>query len=466
MLKIFNTLTGKKEIFKPIIKDKINLYVCGVTVYDFCHIGHGRTFVFFDILVRYLRFSGFEVKYIRNITDIDDKIILRSAKEKTNIHSFTSSMIKEMHKDFNLLGISPPDEEPRVTDFITNIIQIIMKLIQKKHAYKNKNGDIVFAIDSDPNYGTLSRQSLILLKSGLRIPVNNMKKNPIDFVLWKISDQEEYSWDSPWGRGRPGWHIECSAITSIFFNNAIDIHGGGSDLIFPHHENEKSQSTCFNNKSIINFWMHTGMVIINNQKMSKSLGNVHLLRNILKNYDPEVLRYFFLSTHYRHPIYYCEKKIDQAYIALKYLYTALCNTNPFVNNKENVKFEFEFEFYDAMNDDFNTPRAFSIFLKIARKINFFKKTDILKSNQLAFILKYLANNLGFLLQNPEDFLQEKTTLNSCELKEIELLIEKRNIARQLKLWKKADNIREKLISLNVILEDLPDKTIWRKNKKI
>ncbi|QCO71032.1 cysteine--tRNA ligase [Buchnera aphidicola] len=463
MLKIFNTLSGKKEIFKPIKKDKINLYVCGVTVYDFCHIGHGRTFVVFDMIVRYLRFSGFQVKYVRNITDIDDKIILKSIQEKTTIDSFATYMIKEMHKDFNLLGISPPDEEPRITNYINDIIKIIIELIEKKHAYINKNGDVIFSIDSYLNYGTLSRQSLTLLKSGLRIPINNMKKNPLDFVLWKISNKEEYSWNSPWGKGRPGWHIECSAITNVFFNNSIDIHGGGSDLLFPHHENERTQSMCFNDKSIINFWMHTGMVIINNQKMSKSLGNVHFLRNVLKDYDSEVLRYFFLATHYRHPIYYCEKNLDQAYTSLQYLYTALYNTNPCSNNEEGVSFDFEF--YKAMNDDFNTPKVFSIFFKIARKINFFKNKDVSKSDKLAFRLKYLANNLGFLLQKPEDFLQKKTTLNSCTLKKIKSLIEKRNIARKLKLWEKADNIREKLMSLDIIVEDLPDKTIWRKNKK-
>ncbi|MCU4136756.1 cysteine--tRNA ligase [Buchnera aphidicola (Sitobion miscanthi)] len=459
MLKIFNTRTRKKEIFKPIQKDKINLYVCGVTVYDLCHVGHGRTFVFFDIMVRYLRFSGFQVEYIRNITDVDDKIILKSSKENSTISSFTTSMIKEMHKDFKLLGIDSPNKEPRVTDHIDNIINIIQELIKKKHAYINNNGDVVFSVDSDANYGFLSRQSLHSLKSGVRVPINNMKNNPLDFILWKIFNKE-CSWNSPWGRGRPGWHIECSAITDAFFKNVIDIHGGGSDLLFPHHENEMSQSICFNNKSIINFWMHTGMVIINNQKMSKSLGNVYLLRDVLKKYEPEVLRYFFLSTHYRHPIYYCEKNLDQAYMSLKYLYTALYNTHPLSNNEEGINFQLDF--HNAMDDDFNTPKVFSIFFKIARKINFFKNKDILKTNKFSFRLKYLANNLGFLLQKPEDFLQKKTTLNSSILKKIKFLIEKRNIARHLKLWKKADDIRKELISLDIILEDLPDGTVWRK----
>lgn len=460
MLKIFNTLTRKKEIFKPIKEKKINLYVCGVTVYDLCHIGHGRTFVIFDIIVRYLRFSGFKVNYIRNITDIDDKIILKSKKEKIKINVFTSSMIKEMHKDFDLLGIIPPDKEPRVTDYIDNIIKMIIKLIKNQNAYINQDGDVVFSVESDQNYGTLSRQSLTSLQSGLRIPVNNMKKNPLDFILWKISKKEECSWDSPWGRGRPGWHIECSAITHVFFKNSIDIHGGGSDLLFPHHENERSQSISFNNTSQINFWMHAGMVIINNQKMSKSLGNVYFIRDLLKEYSAEVLRYFFLSTHYRHPIYYSKKNLNQAYISLKYLYSSLYNIEPISNSEEGINFQLEF--YDSMNDDFNTPKAFSVFFKIARKINFFKTKDALKASKFAFRLIFLANCLGFLLEDPENFLQQKTTLNSSIVKKIEFLIEKRNIARKLKSWEEADDIRKKLISFNIILEDLSDKTIWRK----
>ncbi|QCI21198.1 cysteine--tRNA ligase [Buchnera aphidicola (Hyperomyzus lactucae)] len=460
MLKIFNTLTKKKEIFKPIKQKKINLYVCGVTVYDLCHIGHGRTFVVFDIIVRYLRFSGFKVNYIRNITDIDDKIIAKSIKEKIKMNVFTTSMIKEMHKDFNLLGIIPPDKEPRVTDYINDIIKIIIHLINNQHAYINQDGDVVFSVESDQNYGTLSRQSLTSLQSGLRIPVNNMKTNPLDFILWKISKEKEFSWDSPWGRGRPGWHIECSAITNVFFKNSIDIHGGGADLLFPHHENERSQSVSFDHTSKINFWMHTGVVIINNQKMSKSLGNAHLIRDLLKEYSSEVLRYFFLSTHYRHPIHYSKENLNQAYRSLKYLYLALCNIQPHSNDEEGMNFQIEF--YDSMNDDFNTPKAFSIFFKIARKINFFKKKDVLKSSKFAFRLIFLANSLGFLLEDPRDFLQQKTILNASIVKKIESLIERRNVARKLKLWEEADNIRKELISLNIVLEDFSDKTTWRK----
>ncbi|QCI23995.1 cysteine--tRNA ligase [Buchnera aphidicola (Macrosiphoniella sanborni)] len=460
MLKIFNTLTGKKEIFTPMKKNKINLYVCGVTVYDFCHIGHGRTFVAFDMIVRYLRLIGFKVKYVRNITDIDDKIIKKSIEEKIEINTLTDLMIKAMNKDFSLLNILPPDEEPRITDYIDNIINIIKKLIHNKYAYFNQDGDVIFSIDSDPNYGTLSRQSLKYLKSGLRIPINHMKKNPLDFILWKVTNKKEYSWNSPWGRGRPGWHIECTAINNVFFKDCIDIHGGGSDLLFPHHENERSQSKCFNHQAKINFWMHTGIVITKNQKMSKSLKNVYFLKDILKDYDSEILRYFFLATHYRHPIHYCQKNLKQAYISLKYLYTSLHNTHPLDNNQEGMNFELFF--YDAMNDDFNTPKVFLIFSQIARKINFFKTQNILKANKLSFRLKKLANFLGLLLKKPQDFLQKKSMLTLDSEKKIELLIERRNIARELKQWKEADKIREELISLDVIVEDFFNQTQWRK----
>ncbi|QCI20614.1 cysteine--tRNA ligase [Buchnera aphidicola (Brachycaudus cardui)] len=460
MLKIFNTLTKTKEFFEPINKNKINLYVCGVTVYDLCHIGHGRTFVAFDMIVRYLRHTGFKVKYVRNITDIDDKIILKSIKNNIDINVFTDLMIKEMNKDFFALGILAPDQEPRVTDYINDIIIMITKLIKNKHAYINYDGDVVFSVDSDHNYGKLSRQSLKSLKSESHIVFKNIKKNPLDFVLWKKSKKEEYSWDSPWGKGRPGWHIECSTINSTLFHGLVDIHGGGSDLLFPHHENERSQSISFDKNSKINFWMHTGVVIINNQKMSKSLGNVYLLRNILKDYNAEVLRYFFLSTHYRHPIYYSENNLKQAYNSLKYLYTALYNTNPYANVEAGKNFVLDF--YNAMNDDFNTPRVFSVFFQLANRINIFKKQNMLIANQLSFVLQSLANCLGLLSQDPEFFLQKKSMLDKKMIKKIEFLINKRDIARRYKSWKEADKLRHVLMSLDIILEDLPNKTIWRK----
>ncbi|AAM68014.1 cysteine--tRNA ligase [Buchnera aphidicola] len=460
MLKIFNTATSKKEIFKPIKNKKINLYVCGVTVYDFCHIGHARTFVVFDMIVRYLRLIGFQVKYIRNITDIDDKIILKSLKEKIDISAFTNIMIKEMNKDFSLLGISPPDEEPRVTNYIIDIIKVIEKLIKNKNAYVNDHGDVIFSINSDKFYGTLSRQSLDKLISGTRISIDKEKKNSSDFILWKKSKKEEkFSWNSPWGKGRPGWHIECTAITNVFFKDYIDIHGGGSDLLFPHHENEISQSRCLNKNFRVKFWMHSGLVIIKNQKMSKSLGNSFFLKDVLEKYEAEVLRFFFLSTHYRHPIYYTEENLKKSEMSLEYLYVTLYGTKPIFDPIEGVNFEIDF--FEALNDDFNTPQAFSILFKLARKINYLKKIDLSKSNFFAFRLQKLAGYLGFLLNTSQYFLQKKLPFDEEIIKKIESLIEKRNFARKSKLWKEADKLRDKLIKLNVILEDLPEKTLWR-----
>ncbi|QCI25108.1 cysteine--tRNA ligase [Buchnera aphidicola (Rhopalosiphum padi)] len=459
MLKIFNTATSKKEIFKPIKNKKINLYVCGVTVYDFCHIGHARTFVVFDMIVRYLRLVGFQVKYVRNITDIDDKIILKSLKEKIDINTFTNTMIKEMNKDFSLLGISPPDVEPRVTTHISDIITVIKKLIKSKNAYISDQGDVVFSINSDKLYGTLSGQFLDRLISGTRIAINKTKKNSLDFILWKkYKKEEKFFWDSPWGKGRPGWHIECTAITNVFFKDYIDIHGGGADLLFPHHENEISQSRCLNKKFRVKLWMHSGLVIIKNQKMSKSLGNSFFLKDILIKYEAEVLRFFFLSTHYRHPIYYTEENLKKSQISLKYLYMTLYGTKPVFDPVEGLNFEMDF--YKALNDDFNTPQAFSVLFKLARKINYLKKIDLSKSNFFAFRLQKLAGCLGFLLNTSRFFLQKTPFLDKKTIEKIEFLIEKRNFARKSKLWKEADKLRDELTKLNVFLEDFPEKTLW------
>lgn len=463
MLKIFNTLTGKKEKFRPIKSKKVNLYVCGITVYDFCHIGHARTFVVFDMIVRYLKFLGFQVKYVRNITDVDDKIITKSLEKNLDIKTFSEQMIHEMNQDFFRLGIDFPNQEPKVTEYINYIIQIIKILIKNKNAYINSQGDVVFSIDSDMFYGSLSGQFLKKLISGTRPILNGIKKNPLDFVLWKRSqEKDKFFWESPWGKGRPGWHIECTAITNFSFENYIDIHGGGSDLLFPHHENEAAQSRCFNNNFKINFWMHSGMVIINDQKMSKSLGNVYFLRDVLLRYQPEVLRYFLLSTHYRHPIYYSEKNLKAAEISLRYLYNALYNTNPIPNSTAGI--DLELLFYDAINDDFNTPKAFVILIKIARKINSFKSYDLYQSNLFAYRLKKLAIILNFLLEKPEDFLQKKSFFSKEKINEIERLIEKRNIFRNLKLWKKADQLRNEIMKLDVILEDSINKTFWKYKK--
>lgn len=465
MLKIFNTLTGKKEKFTSIKNKKINLYVCGVTVYDYCHIGHARTFVVFDMIARYLRYLGFQVKYVRNITDIDDKIILKSLEKNVDIKVLSNQMINFMKQDLFRLGLDSPDHEPRVTEHICDIIEIIKYLVQNKHAYINIEGDVVFSIDTDKNYGSLSRQSLKHLNSNTCINANKIKRNPLDFVLWKKSqEKDKFFWESPWGKGRPGWHIECTAITNATCKNYIDIHGGGSDLLFPHHENELSQSRCFNQKFKINFWMHSGMVIIHNQKMSKSLGNSYFLKDILLQYQPEVLRYFFLSTHYRHPINYSEKNLKISELSLKYLYNTLYNTDPISNVTEGI--DLELLFYNAINDDFNTPQALGVLIKLAKKINYLKKYDVYKSNLLAFRLKKLAISLNFLLEKPENFLQKKFFFSEEKIKEIEILIEQRNIFRNLKLWKEADRLRDKIMKLDVVLEDAQNQTFWRYKKSL
>ncbi|CAL4325033.1 cysteine--tRNA ligase [Buchnera aphidicola] len=460
MLKIFNTLTCKKEIFKPIKKNKINLYVCGVTVDNFCHIGHARTFTVFDMIVRYLRNSHFDVTYVRNITDIDDKIITKSIKENIDINIFTKNMINAMYKDFALLDLLVPDEEPRITNYIQDIINVISELIDKKYAYINHDNDVVFSIDSNCDYGSLSHQSIKLLASGSRIPINNMKKNPLDFILWKKETNHKFSWDAPWGRGRPGWHIECSAMIKVFFENCLDIHGGGSDLLFPHHENERIQSLSLDKKTKINFWMHSGMVVEKNKKMSKSLGNIHFLKDILKCYDAESVRYFLLSTHYRQPIHYSTKSLDQARSSLERLYLALYDTNPISNVSAGKNYIIDFT--NAMNDDFNTPRAFSVLFCLSRDINCLKKQNIMQANLLSFRLRSLGGSLGFLLQKPENFLQKKSFFDSSEIQKIELLIQKRNIARHAHHWIEADKIRDQLLSQDILLEDCPTKTKWRK----
>lgn len=466
MLKIFNSFTGKKEFFKPIIANKISMYVCGVTVYDLCHIGHGRTFIVFDVIARYFRYCGYQLKYVRNITDIDDKIINICDQKNECIDVFTSRMIDYMHQDFKLLDILSPDVEPKVTEYITVIIDMISELLKLNHAYISKDGNVLFSINSDVNYGMLSRQSLNFLKCSHRIKRKNiLKNNKLDFVLWKISKYNEPYWDSPWGRGRPGWHIECSAISKAILGNTFDIHGGGSDLLFPHHENERSQSMCANKTMYANYWVHSGMVILKNKKMSKSLGNVYILKDILNNYDSEIIRYYLLSTHYRHPVYYSEENLQKSSFALIRLYRALNNTN-FRNELIDTS-NFEVEFKKAMDDDFNTPAVFSIFLKLANQINFFKlKKDTIKVDTLASILKFLGGELGLLLHDPSVFLKNISRYTDQQVTEIETLLEIRNAARKLKNWNKADNIRRYLLSLGVVIEDNNNKTFWYSIKKL
>ncbi|WP_294090067.1 cysteine--tRNA ligase [uncultured Actinobacillus sp.] len=458
MLKIYNTLKREKEEFKPINPNQIGMYVCGVTVYDLCHFGHGRTFVSFDVIVRYLRYSGYNVRYVRNITDVDDKIIKRALENKETCDQLVDRMIAEMHKDFDALNILRPDVEPRATKHIPEIIAMVEKLIANGHAYVAGDGDVMFDVESFKQYGVLSRQNLEQLQAGARVEIKSVKKNPMDFVLWKMSKENEPSWQSPWGNGRPGWHIECSAMNSKELGEHFDIHGGGSDLMFPHHENEIAQSCCAHGGDYVNYWLHTGMLTIDKEKMSKSLGNFFSIRHMLGLYDAESLRYFFLTAHYRSLLDYSVENLDLARSALERLYTALrgCDVSGAAEGGEHYVEAFK----TAMDDDFNTPGALAVLFEIARELNKLKTEDMAKANGLAVRLKELAGVLGLLEQEPESFLQGDT--NSDEAAEIEALIKQRNEAKANKNWAVADEVRDKLKAMNIVLEDTPNGTIWRK----
>lgn len=460
MLKIYNTKSRQKEEFRPIHAGKIGMYVCGITVYDLCHIGHGRTFVAFDVVSRYLRYLGYDLNYVRNITDIDDKIIKRANENGETIGQLTDRMIAEMHSDFAALGILPPDAEPRATRHISEIIELVEKLLQRGHAYVAANGDVMFDVLSDRHYGELSRQDLEQLQAGARVEVAEIKKNPMDFVLWKMSKADEPSWSSPWGEGRPGWHIECSAMNCKQLGEHFDIHGGGSDLMFPHHENEIAQSTCAHGGEYVNYWMHSGMVMVDREKMSKSLGNFFTVRDVLNHYDAETVRYFLMSGHYRSQLNYGEDNLKQARAALERLYTALRHTDPSAAPAECA--ELEQRFRDAMNDDFNTPEAYPVLFDLAREVNRLKSEDPAMADRVAAKLRQLAEVLGLLQQDPETFLQSGAVSNDDEVAEIEGLIKMRKEARESKNWAQADIARDKLNELGIILEDGPQGTTWRR----
>ncbi|MBQ0211964.1 cysteine--tRNA ligase [Proteus vulgaris] len=462
MLKIFNTLTRQKEEFKPIHAGKIGMYVCGITIYDLCHIGHGRTFVAFDAITRYLRYLGYDVNYVRNVTDVDDKIIKRAIENNETCEQLTTRMLAEMHKDFDALNIARPDSEPRATHHIAEIIELTEALIKRDHAYVAENGDVMFAIDTDPDYGLLSRQDLEQLQAGARVEVANVKRNPMDFVLWKMSKPGEPSWESPWGAGRPGWHIECSAMNGKELGHHFDIHGGGSDLMFPHHENEIAQSTCAHDGPYVNYWMHSGMVMVDKEKMSKSLNNFFTIRDVLAYYDAETVRYFLLSGHYRSQLNYTEENLKQARTALERLYTSLRGTDA---NAQPIGGEaFEALFIEAMNDDFNTPEAYSVLFDLAREVNRLKSVDMNKANGLAAVLRKLAKVLGLLEQDPEAFLQSSAKADDAgEVEKIETLIQQRNDARKNKDWAAADVARDALTAMGIVLEDGPQGTTWRRN---
>ncbi|SUT90804.1 cysteine--tRNA ligase [Actinobacillus lignieresii] len=458
MLKIYNTLKREKEEFKPINPNQVGMYVCGVTVYDLCHFGHGRTFVSFDVIARYLRYLGYNLRYVRNITDVDDKIIKRALENNETCDQLVDRMIAEMHKDFDDLNIIRPDVEPRATKHIPEIVAMVEKLIANGHAYVAADGDVMFDVESFKKYGALSRQNLEQLQAGARVEIKSVKKNPMDFVLWKMSKEGEPSWQSPWGNGRPGWHIECSAMNSKELGEHFDIHGGGSDLMFPHHENEIAQSCCAHGGDYVNYWLHTGMLTIDDEKMSKSLGNFFTIRTMLEKYESETLRYFFLTAHYRSLLNYSLDNLDLARSALERLYTSLrgCDLSVEVAGGE----QYVEAFKAAMDDDFNTPGALAVLFEIAREVNKLKTEDMAKANGLAVRLKELAGVLGLLYQDPEAFLQGDA--NNDEVAEIEVLIKQRNEAKAAKNWAVADEVRDKLKSMNIVLEDTSNGTTWRK----
>ncbi|EJD6613706.1 cysteine--tRNA ligase [Providencia huaxiensis] len=461
MLQIFNTLSRQKEEFKPIHAGKIGMYVCGITIYDLCHIGHGRTFVAFDAISRYLRYLGYDLNYVRNVTDIDDKIIKRAAENNESVEALTTRMLAEMHKDFDALNILRPDSEPRATRHISEIIELTQSLIERGHAYVAGNGDVMFEVKTDPNYGLLSRQDLEQLQAGARVEVADVKRNPMDFVLWKMSKHGEPSWESPWGLGRPGWHIECSAMNSKTLGNHFDIHGGGSDLMFPHHENEIAQSTCAHDGPYVNYWMHSGMVMVDREKMSKSLNNFFTIRDVLEYYDAETVRYFLLSGHYRSQLNYTEENLKQARTALERMYTALRGTDKSAVPAGGE--EFKARFIEAMNDDFNTPEAYSVLFDMVREVNRLKSEDMSAANGMAAQLRELAGVLGLLEQDPESFLKGGAqTEDDAEVAKIEALIQQRLDARQNKDWAQADAARDELTAMGVVLEDGAAGTTWRR----
>ncbi|MBC59643.1 MAG: cysteine--tRNA ligase [Gammaproteobacteria bacterium] len=456
---IYNTYTQQKEEFKPIDDGKVRIYVCGLTTYDYCHLGHARMLVAFDVIVRYLRARGFKVTYVRNITDIDDKILARAAENNELFSELTDRFIKAMHEDEQALGIFPPDQEPRATGHIDQIISMIETLIEKEFAYQAANGDVYFSVVRFPGYGKLSKKNTDDLIDGARIEIGELKKDPRDFVLWKPSKDNEIGWDSPWGYGRPGWHIECSAMSTCALGDNFDIHGGGTDLMFPHHENEIAQSEAATGTRFANVWIHNGPLRIDNEKMSKSLGNFFTVREVLKYYDAEVIRHLLVASHYRSPINYSEQSLQQSASALERFYISLEDLD-ISGAKYLTNSRFEKAFYQAMDDDFNTPEAFSVMFEMVKEINKHKTKDRAYANQLGALLIRLGGILGFLQNEPTKFLRSAVSIE-VDFQEIERMIAAREQARADKDWKRADEIRDQLATMKVVVEDGDEGSSWR-----
>jgi len=474
---LYNTLTGKKEKFVPLVEGKVGMYVCGPTVYDSCHIGHARSAIVFDVIVRYLRSQKFEVTYVRNFTDVDDKIINRANQLGIESHEVSEKYVKEFYEDMDALHIERPTHEPYATEHIDNIVDFIKNLINKNNAYE-VDGDVYFAVESFSQYGKLSGRELEDMEAGARVDIDVRKKNPFDFALWKSAKPGEPSWKSPWGMGRPGWHIECSAMSSKFLGESFDIHGGGKDLIFPHHENEIAQSEAAFEKRFATYWVHNGFVNIDQEKMSKSLGNFMLIRDVLKSYHPEGIRLFLLSNHYRSPIDFSEKSMDEATTGLDKIYAALDRlencTFPLNSKSPEKTGSFWKKFSKAMNDDFNTTKGIGILFETIRNTNRVldeNKTDSENFRQLLSVkkdIKKIGAILGILLENPNSYFKNKKSSamdqTSVHSDRIEGMIQERESARTSKNWEKADRIRKELEEMNIILEDRPEGTVWKIGK--
>lgn len=483
-IQIHNTLSGKKEALRPIEKGHVKLYVCGITSYDYCHIGHARSALAFDMIVRYLKYRGFKVTYVRNFTDIDDKIIARASEQQTTSMELANRFIEEFYRDMDKLGIDRPDIEPKATEHIKEMIEFIGELIDQGKAYPS-GGDIYYIVDSFPEYGKLSKRNIDDMHAGSRVSINEQKRHPMDFVLWKGSKPGEPTWESPWGPGRPGWHIECSAMSRKYLGETFDIHGGGQDLIFPHHENEIAQSEGANDKPFVNYWIHHGFVTIRDEKMSKSLGNFLTIRDILNHYHPEILRFFIFSTHYRNPLDFSESAMQDATAGLERLYecvaafNALKTTTSDANVASVISTEdikqldgMEGRFQQAMDNDFNTAQAQGIFFDSVKTLNRIRGNlpHVPAANDLLFLancintLIKLANIMGLLREDAQQFLaSQKTKMASeCDIDvaAVESLVAERYQCRLAKNWAKSDAIRKQLLEKNIELMDGPEGTTW------
>ncbi|GGC85503.1 cysteine--tRNA ligase [Vreelandella lutescens] len=454
---IYNTLTRRKEPFSPLVAGKVSMYVCGMTVYDYCHLGHARVMVAFDVITRYLRHRGYDVTYVRNITDIDDKILKRAEENGESISALTERMIAAMHEDEARLNVLPPSQEPRATGHIGDIVAMIETLIEKGFAYAAANGDVYYRVRKFADYGKLNNRQLDDMRSGARVDVDVHKEDPLDFVLWKAAKPGEAHWHSPWGDGRPGWHIECSAMSTCCLGDTFDIHGGGPDLTFPHHENEIAQSEAATGKTYVNTWMHAGAVRVNQEKMSKSLGNFFTIRDVLAEHDPEVVRYLLVASHYRSAINYSVDSLVEARKSLTRLYTALDGVDA---DEQAAASDASERFTAAMDDDFNTPIALAALFDLARDLNRAKSDQPAEAPRLAGELKRLASVLGLLQQTPQTFLKGAQQQVALSESEIEAKIAERQAAKANKDFAQADAIRDELAALGIILKDSREGTTW------